>query len=105
MLLLLLFLLQSAKGFGLESAATAVRAADAANLPGMKEKVEAADTSAKKHKIVIETAKATSYLSTEGTTAICIVFWLHILALAGLLGRIWLTRRGAKPHPHLELRW
>lgn len=104
-LLLLLIVIQSAKGFGLESAATAVRAEMAANLSGMKEKVEAADTSVKKHRIEIEAAKATAYLTTEGTTVRCLAIWLHVFAFAGVLGRVWVMRRGNKPLPRLELKW
>jgi hypothetical protein len=103
--LLFLVAIQAGKGFGLESAATGARAAEAARLPGMKERVEAADTSAKKHAIEIEAAKVSAYLTPEGTTARAVVIWLHIFVLLALLGRVWLARRENQPPPRVEVKW
>jgi hypothetical protein len=98
--LLFLIAIQAGKGFGLESAA-----AEAAKLPGIKEKLEAADTSAKKRAIEIEAAKVSAYLTPEGTTARAVAIWLHIFVLLALLGRVWLARRENQPPPRVEVKW
>ena len=34
-----------------------------------------------------------------------LALWLHVFALAGLAGRVWLERRGPKPLPRVEAKW
>jgi hypothetical protein len=97
-LLLFLILVQSAKGFGLEAAIAA------AKQQGVKEMQDSIDP-AKQYRIPYEVARATAYLTPEGTTVKSVAILFHLLALAGLLGRYWLYRRETKPPPRLELRW
>jgi hypothetical protein len=103
--LLFLIGIQASKGFGLEAATTGAKAAETAKLPGMKDKVEAADTAAKKQAVEIEAAKVGAYLTPEGTTVRAIALWLHVLVPLALLGRVWLARREGQPTPRVELKW
>ena len=71
----------------------------------LKEKIELADTTLKKQRVEIESAKSTAYLTTEGTTVRAIVLWLHLIVFLAMLGRVWLARRGNKPLPRVDWNW
>ena len=90
---LLLILLQSATGFGLESA---IRR-HASEQFSVKE--AAADTPAKKQEVAVEEAKMINGYGLRMTTARQLAIAASVVAVAALLGRWWLERRGPNAAP------
>jgi hypothetical protein len=99
LLLLLLLLYQTWLGFGLETAvqkyAVALHDKD----------LKASETNAKKQVVEIEVGMDAAKFAVEGTTAFDVAVLAHAVAVLALLGRQWLTRRGAKPHPRIAVQY
>jgi hypothetical protein len=97
--LFFLVLIQTAIGFGLDSAVTEAKVEATKKITG-----RATDPD-EKAKVPYLIAQSSAFMTTEGTTARCLALWLHAFALAGLAGRVWLERRGTKPLPRVEVKW
>ena len=91
--LLLLLLFQSALGFGLETAIR--RHVDAT----FATKEAAADTAVLEQKVAVDKAKMINGYGLRMTTARQLAVAANVVALAALLGRWWLDRRGPNAAP------
>lgn len=91
-LVLLLILFQSATGFGLESA---IRR----HVGEQFDTRAAADTPAKKQEVEVERAKMVNGYDLRMTTARQLAIAASVVAVAALLGRWWLDRRGPNAAP------
>lgn len=98
---LLLFLVgfQVWRGFGLETAVERY----ATNLHATE--VEAADTNAKKQIAQIGIGMDAARFAVQPTTVRDLAVAAHVVAVLGVLARVWLTRRGPKPPPRLALEY
>lgn len=99
-LLLFFVIFQMGRGFGLETAVAeyaATRHAEALAAPDL--------TEAKRQVAYIQIGMDTARFALRRTTVLSVVLAAHILALLGLLTRIWLTRRGNKQPPRLVIQY
>ncbi len=92
-LVLVLILFQSAMGFGLESAIRR-HVAEQFNT-----QAAAADTPAKKLEVAVDEAKMVNGYGLRMTTARQLAIAANVVAVAALLGRWWLDRRGPNAAP------
>ncbi|OWK41873.1 hypothetical protein FRUB_03951 [Fimbriiglobus ruber] len=101
--LLLLIVVQSWRGFGLE---TAVRQKAAENAAAKLEPLDAQpDSTPKRQRTAVVNGEELGRFSLESTTACDLALLAHVVALAGLGLRFWLHRRGTKPLPRVALHW
>ncbi|MFO0851921.1 MAG: hypothetical protein U0871_25650 [Gemmataceae bacterium] len=98
-LALLLLLIQSWRGFGLEVAVQRVVAARFADAEA------AADTTPKRNKVAVQKGQEVNRFGLQGTTAFDLAIAAHLFAVLGAGGRYWLDRRGAKPPPRLVVEY
>jgi hypothetical protein len=96
---LLLILFQSALGFGLESAIR--RHVN----EQFDVKEAAADTPAKKLEVAVEKGKMLNGYALQATTARQLAVAAGVVAVASLLGRWWLDRRGTQPLPRVVVQY
>ena len=98
-LLLALLLIQTWRGFGLETAVKQ-KVADV-----YAKQVEDADSTPKKQKVTVMMGSELARYQLQGTTPLNAALALHAIAFAAMLGRWWLHNRGAKPLPRLSLQY
>lgn len=98
-LLLFLVLFQAWRGFGLETAVERYAADrhDAA--------LKAADTKAKEQVAQIQAGMDAARFAVRPTTARDLALALHVVAVLGLLARVWLDRRDGKPPPQVVVQY
>lgn len=98
-LLLVLLLVPTVRGFGLENAvrqyAVEKYEADAA----------AADTAAKKVAVQVKVGGEQARFAVQTTTWFALALLAHIAVVAAVLIRVWLARRPGRPYPRLGLRY
>ena len=97
--LLVLLLMQTWRGFGLETAVKQ-RVADR-----YAEQVEKADSTPKKKTVSVTMGADLASYQLQGTTPLNIAIAAHAVAFLAMLGRWWLHNRGAKPHPRVSLQY
>jgi hypothetical protein len=97
--LLVLFMLQAWRGFGLERAVYRYAAEKHV------EEAKAADTQAKKVAVQVKAGQEVGKFAVQGTTWFRLAFLAHLLAVLALLVRLWLTARKRKPAPRFVLRY
>jgi hypothetical protein len=97
--LLFLFLVQTWRGFGLENAVQSyVTEKNDADL-------KAADTTQKKLAVAVTTGQDFSAFALETTNWYWLALLAHIAAVLGILGRMWLAKRGNQPAPRFSLQY
>ena len=98
-LLLLLLLIQTWRGFGLETAVKQ-KVTDV-----YAKQIEEADVTPKKQKLTVMMGAELARYQLQGTTPLNAAIALHAIAFAAMLGRWWLHNRGTKPHPRVSLQY
>ena len=97
--LLALLLIQTWRGYGLE---TAVKQKVAERYA---EQIEKADSTPKKQNVSVKMGEDLAKYQLMGTTPLNFAIALHAIAFTAMLGRWWLHNRGAKPHPRISLQY
>lgn len=98
-LLLLLLVVQTLRGFGLEKAIGAYVGQN------HESDVAAADTQAKKVKAQVQSGQELAGFAVQGTTWLALTLLAMVLVVLAILVRTWLANRGGKPYPRLALRY
>ena len=98
-LLLAILLIQTWRGFGLETAVKQ-KVADV-----YAKQVEDADSTPKKQKVTVMMGSELARYQLQGTTPLNAAIALHAVAFLAMLGRWWLHNRGTKPHPRVSLQY
>lgn len=98
---LVLIVLQTARGFGLESAVEE----RVAQLAAKDREARATPGEAAVPPSPFLLGELAGRYSVAGTTARDVALFLHAIAVLGLFGQLWLDARGPKPPPRLALHW
>ncbi len=98
-LLLVVLLIQTWRGFGLE---TAVKQKVAE--PYAKQ-IDDADSTPKKQRLTVTMGGELARYQLQGTTPLNAALALHAVALLAMLGRWWLHNREGRPYPRLSLQY
>ena len=98
---LILLILQLFVGLGLENAAQ--RYVD--NKPDVKDRHDRVKTPEENEKYLIYRGEQLGALQVRRTTWLCLEVILNIIALIGAALEFWLSRRGNRPLPRIELQW